>query len=61
VFGQGRLTLDYKNFRVSDGINYFIPLSFSLIRKLLRHKNRQDAVDGKWWVIGNVIWLFRKK
>lgn len=60
MIGEGRLVLDFVNHSVNDGVNFFIPLSLSLKRKLKRHKNRQDGVDGKWLAIGRFIVMFWK-
>lgn len=60
IYGQGKLIFDYVNFRVTDGVNYFIPLSPSLIRKLIRRKNRADGTVGEYLVWGWFVVWFRK-
>jgi len=60
MHSTGRLTLNYKDFNVSDGVNFFRPLSFSLIKKLLRRKNRADTVCGEWVVLGRWVVWFKK-
>jgi hypothetical protein len=61
IVGEGRLVLDFNSFMVSDGTNFFTPLSFSLIRKLMRRKRRGDTVTGKWIVVRKWIVWFKKE
>ena len=60
IQGCGGLQLDFDHFGVTDGINYYKPLSFSLIRKLLRRKRHQNRADGKFIAINNWIIFFQK-
>lgn len=53
---------DYRDFKVTDGIDYWNVLCPQLLFRLLYKKRKRDRVCGKWWMIGSwIFWFIKKK
>ena len=60
-FQHGTLALDYKSFRVTDGIEYYRVLSPALLFRLLYKKRKRDRVCGSWLILSGLIIWFRRE
>jgi hypothetical protein len=57
---QGTLVLDYRDFKVTDGLEYWNVLCPQLIFRLLYRKRKRDRVCGRWWILFRLVIWFKK-